>query len=208
MIERGRTKLLIVEGTHEVAFFDALMRARGIASDTIQVLNLGGKNTLFRNLSALQLDALFASVDSLAIVRDADRSGMPGSITGAQLALQAVQGCLRNAGLPVPANHATFAAGPPRTAIFVMPDGLNDGALESLCVRSVEKRAEFDCVRQYFDCLRGHGIIPPNTPKALAHAWIASRTQSDAHTGIAARNGDWDLGDAIFDDLVRLLTLL
>jgi hypothetical protein len=203
-----RTKLLIVEGTHEVAFFEALMRARGIPSDPIQVLSLGGKTNLFRNIETLKLDAKFADVVTLAIVRDADISDHQHPATAAQRALQAVQGCLRNAGMAVPNTHAALASGRPSTAIFVMPDGRSDGSLESLCVRSVEQKAEFDCVQKYFECLARGGIIPGNAPKAFAHAWIASRPQPDAHTGVAARNGDWELRDPAFDQLSQFLTAL
>src|SRR3954466_13523516 len=119
---------------------------------------IGGKTLLQRNLAGLILDPDFAAVVSLGVVRDADQT-MPGQVTpAADQAYQSVCGSLRHVKLPCPAAHGQFADGPPRVGVFVVPDGIDDGMLETLCLRSASTSAGFPCVDAYFQCLQGHQI--------------------------------------------------
>ena len=82
-----------------------------------------------------------------------------------------------------------------------MPNGINDGMLETLCVQSVETEPEFHCLSDYFTCLSSHGIRPIQWDKALAHAWLASRPEPDKHLGKAAQAGYWPWQSHAFDNL-------
>ena len=66
-----RSKLLIVEGRDEEMFFDAALQDHLALAD-IQILPIGGKTKLTQNLSGLVNDLDFVTVQSLAILRDAD----------------------------------------------------------------------------------------------------------------------------------------
>jgi len=89
-----------------------------------------------------------------------------------------------------------------------MPDDECPGMMETLCLRSVEGRAEMDCVRRYFDCL---GAIkewqqkPEHADKAHAMAFVAARDPRK-HAGTACwgegRSAPiWDLDSPAFDKL-------
>jgi Protein of unknown function (DUF3226) len=193
-------KLLIVEGRDDGMFFEAAL-ARHLGLTDIQVMPIGGKTLLTTNLAGLVNDPLFPTVQSLAVVRDADAT-VPGSaVSSAAQAMQSVRGSLIHVGLPHPAAHGQFAAGPPRVGVFIVPNGIDDGMLETLCLLSVSTLPEFACVDGYFQCLQGYQIVPNNLPKARAHAWLASRPEADKRVGEAAQAGYWPWDSDAFAEL-------
>jgi hypothetical protein len=189
-VQIQQPKLLIVEGREEQFFFEAALRDHLGLTD-IQVMPIGGKTLLTRNLTGLTSNPDFARVGSLAIVRDADETTPGATVSSAAQAMQSVCGSLRHVGLPYPAAHGQFAAGPPRVGIFIVPNGVDDGMLETLCLLSVSTLPEFACVDGYFQCLQGYQIVPNNLHKARAHAWLASRPEADRRVGEAAQSGYW-----------------
>ena len=46
-----------------------------------------------------------------------------------------------------------------------MPNGADDGMLETLCLQSVVGNPEYPCLTDYFSCLQGHGAVPNNMHK-------------------------------------------
>ncbi len=204
-----RPKLLIVEGRDEELFFDAVFRDHLNIQD-VQILGIGGKTNLTQNLKALTKDAAFPAVVSLAVVRDADLTAAGAHVTATDQAFAAVRGALTAPGmqLPCPAGHGQFAPGPPRVGVFIMPNGVDDGMLETLCVLAVSTASEYPCLTAYFTCLQTHGVVPANLHKARAHAWLASRTEPDRRVGEAAQAGYWPWAAAEFDDLWAFLRAL
>jgi hypothetical protein len=69
-IEIINPNLLIVEGSEDQRFFEALANRLGLQS--MQTLPLGGKTQLRSTLKALTASPGFASVASLGLVRDAN----------------------------------------------------------------------------------------------------------------------------------------
>ena len=195
-----RPKLLVVEGRDEEMFFDAALRDLLGLTD-IQILPIGGKTQLTQNLLSLVNDVDFLTVQSLAILRDADLTAPGATVASAAQAFQSVCGSLRHVGLPVPTSHGQFAPGPPRVGIFIIPNGVDDGMLETLCLSSVATLPEFPCVEVYLQCLQGHGAVPNNLHKARAHAWLASRLEPDKRVGEAAQAGYWPWGSDAFHEL-------
>lgn len=183
-----RPKLLIVEGRDEQAFFEAAL-ADYLGLGDIQVMAIGGKTLLRPSLEVLVRDPLFPSVQCLGIVRDADATPLGSSVSSAAAALQSVSGSLAHVGLPFPPAHGQFAPRPPRVGIFIVPNGIDDGMLETVCVASVSTAPEFHCLDDYFQCLQGHGNISNSLHKARAHAWLASRPDPDKRVGEAAQAG-------------------
>jgi hypothetical protein len=204
-IKKAGSKLLIVEGRDEEMFFEAAL-TNHLGLTDIQVLPIGGKTQLAANLKLLSNDILFPTVPSLAVVRDADAPIGVAPTAGAAIseaakAFQSVCGSLGRVGLSCPTAHGQFAAGPPRVGIFIVPNGVDDGMLETLCLLSVSTLPGFPCVDAYFQCLQGYNVVPNNLHKARAHAWLASRPEADKRVGEAAKAGYWPWDSNAFDEL-------
>lgn len=163
----AQRKLLIVEGRDEKNFFEAAL-AGHLAIADIQVLDIGGEKRLTANLEALKVDAAFPIVESIGVIRDADLTPPGSQVSAASSAFDSVRGSLVSQGvqLPCPAGHGQFAAGPPRVGVFIMPDGVGDGMLETLCCSSVSGQGSYICVNDFFACLQAHGALPNNMHKA------------------------------------------
>lgn len=195
-----RSKILVVEGRDEEMFFDAALQDHLGLTD-IQIMPIGGKTKLTLNMKGPVNDVGFPMVRSLAILRDADLTAPGAATVAAGQAFQSVCGSLQHVGLPCPAAHGRFAIGPPRVGIFIVPNGVDDGMLETLCLLSVASLAEYPCVDGYLQCLQGHGVIPSNLHKARAHAWLASRPEPDKRVGEAAQASYWPWNSGAFQDL-------
>lgn len=195
-------RLLLVEGKDEVNFFTAALQNH-LRLGGIQVIDYSGKTNLSSFLRTLAADSGFASVTGIGITRDADVTSAGATVGAAASAFDAVRGALTAAGvrLPCPAGHGAFAVGPPRVGVFIMPDGISDGMLETLCINSISGEAEFACLTEFFTCCQGHGIVPNNMHKARAHVWLACRPEPDKRVGEAALAGYWPFSNSAFSSL-------
>jgi hypothetical protein len=202
-----KKKLLIVEGRDEENFFQAVFN-RHLHRNDVQVLGVGGKTKLTENLRVLVNDAAFPDVEALGIVRDADETPVGSSIVAAQSAFESVRYSLQSAGLPTSALHSEFAVGTPRIGVFIVPDGLQDGMLETLCVSSIMNHPEYACIEDYLRCLGQHGLQPGNRHKAQAMIWLASRTDPGKRVGEAAQAGYWPFESPAFQSLWDFLRCL
>ena len=189
------TKLLLVEGTHEVSFFLALLRHLGKID--IQSIDVGGE-TLFRpNLENIQTDNKWHQVTSIGIVRDADHDF--------QAKLQSIRDILQQVGLPVPDVPMVSAGDHPQVRIFIMPDNVSGGSLEDLCMSTLEPSDALTCVDEYFECL-AEALGPHlHLSKARVQAYLASKPEGDIHMGIAAQRGYWEFGSDSLDSLRRFI---
>lgn len=192
----NKPKLLIVERRDEEFFFGAAFRDHLNIGD-VQILAIGGKTNLTRNLKALTKDANFPTVVSLGIVRDADLDA-----TGA---FDSIRSSLTSASLAYPGGHGQFTSTMPRIGVFIIANGTDNGMLETLCVNAVSGYIEYHCLTEYFKCLQGHNVIPNNLCKAQAHAWLASRVEPDKRVGEAAQKGYWPWNALEFSDLWSFL---
>ena len=122
-----KTRLLIVEGKDDEAFFDALVNRLG--RHDIQVAGIGGKTKLRASLKALVKDPPFQNVQSLGVIRDADLD--PKS------AFESVKDALKATGLPTPRKPMSVAKGPPQTSFMILPSIERQGALEDMCLEAV-----------------------------------------------------------------------
>ena len=195
----AEAKHLLVEGRDEELFFDAFIRHLGVGG--VQVWNYAGKDNLGNRLGVLVDTEGFDRIVSIGIVRDAD--------TSAASAFQSVQGSLRNAGLSVPNEMLVASEGTPKIAVFVMPDNSAEGALEDLCLATLEGDPAMPCVADFLQCVNGVVETPPqNVAKARMHAFLASREDSELRLGEAAQRGYLPWGNAAFDPLTEFLTNL
>lgn len=194
------SKVLLVEGHDAFQFFKALLRHMSLL-DKIELSNTGGISDLRDYLETLVVIEGFANIEALGIVRDAE--------TSAESAFAALNRDLNNAGLPTPAKPFEPAEGKPQVSVFILPDNVQPGMLETLCLNSVSQEPAMLCTTQYFDCLKqAQQSLPNNMAKARLHAFLASRPKPDLLLGQAAHAGYWPFDHSAFDPLKKFLVAL
>ena len=113
---------------------------------------------------------------------------------------------LRNAGYAPPVAHGEFSGLLPSIGVFIVPDGSEPGAIESLCRRSVEGTDAALCVDEYMECLRRHdALYSRNRDKSFAHAYLAAMRDPLARVGEGAPSGVWNFESPAFAALTRFL---
>ena len=193
-------RLLLVEGKDEVNLFSALMIKQRIGAEAgVQIIDAGGVDKFPRNLSAIHTVAQARPpIRSIGVIRDADddAAGAFGSVCTH----------LRNTGYAPPAAHGEFSGAVPSIGVFIVPDGAEPGAMETLCRRSVEGTDGAKCVDAYLECLERDGAMKSNHPdKSFAHAWLAAARNPVARVGEGALNGVWNFESLAFAPLSRFL---
>ena len=192
-------RLLLVEGRDEVNLFTALIERRADAEPAIQVIDAGGKDRFPRRLRAIRTAAQARpALRSIGVVRDADDD--------AGSAFRSVCDHLRNVGYEPPAAHGEFSEATPSVGVFIVPNGSEPGAIETLCRLSVEGTDAARCVDEYIECLQRHDAMQSrNTDKCFAHAYLAAMSDPLARVGEGALSGAWDFESPAFVALVRFL---
>jgi len=128
-----------------------------------------------------------------------------------QSAIAAVRDALRDADFAVPPQPLVQAGAPPdpRVSFLILPDGVQSGKLETVCLESVAADLAMPCVDQYFACLQTAGFaVPTNVEKARVQAFLASRPASGLLLGQAAQAGFWPFAHAAFNRLRQLILAL
>ena len=165
----------------------------------IQVLAAGGVEQFSGKLKAIKVD-LKTRPDFRAIgtIRDADDNP--------QGAFQSVCDHLRNAGFDVPQSHGSFSNAFPSVGVFIVPDGKECGAIETLCRKSVEDSETVQCVEQYLQCLEHHDkLSSTNKDKSFVHAYLASTSDPVARVGEGARQGVWQFDSPAFKGILSFV---
>ena len=195
-IEITQPSLLVVEGREEELFFGALIKHLGLQH--IQVMGVGGKTNLRRNLKALTLSPRFAQVISLGVVRDANNN--PGA------AFQSVRDALHAVNLPAPERALMPAGDSPQVFVMILPGEGSPGMLEDLCLRAVVQDPAMLCVERYFECLQQEDLsLPDNMSKARVQVFLASRRKARLRLGVAAQAGYWPWDKKAFEQVRNFL---
>jgi hypothetical protein len=191
-----KKSLLVVEGKDEQLFFEALCRDLEIVD--LQILPVGGKSKIKDSILLLKVSPGFNTVVSLSIIRDADDS--------ASDAFRSVTYALKDADLPAPEYPDSFVGGPPRVGIHILPGQDQEGALEDLCIRSIEDMPSYQCVTLFFKCITDRGLQPPQEPsKAKIQTYLASLPELRNALGLAAQAGYFTLNAAPYEKLRQFL---
>lgn len=181
--------VLVVEGDEEKFFFEAFMNYLGLVQ--IQILPIGGKTELQKNLGTLLVTSGHENMLSLGVVRDADLNSAS--------AFQSVCYALKAVGLPVPTRPLVTTGQNPRVTVMILPAEGISGMLEDLCLKSVDGDPAIPCVEQYFQCLQERAVpLPRNMSKAKVQVFLASREEAGKRLGEAAHAGYWPFGDNAF----------
>lgn len=175
-----KSRLLLVEGEDEVAFFGAFLEHLGL--EDVQPYPVGGTSKFRSELTAGVLKAPnYEVVTRIGIVRDADRDP--------DAALDSILGTLEETILPVPDETGIFVGEDPGVGILILPGQQRKGMLETLCLDSVNDHEILGCVDEYFDCLHEHrDEIPSNVAKARMRTFLQSRNWYETQLYAEIRN--------------------
>jgi hypothetical protein len=216
--EITKQKLLLGEGKDEVAFFRAILVH--LKLEDVQVMEYQGKHGMLAGITAIVKLPGFNEVESIGITRDADyfdnlaATLIPEnrSIGEAQAAFDSVCSTLRNAEVNLPIPHAvihkTTGEKKPSVCVFILPDCIQPGMLEDLCLQSLTGSFNLQCINEYFNCVaqnvnRIHPIHKKS--KAMIRAWLACQEEPDLVLGQAAEKGYWNFENPAFDKLKQFI---
>jgi hypothetical protein len=189
-------KVLLVEGKDAFYFFKALLRHLQLLSQ-IEVRNYGGVDDL-DFLQTLRITDGFDSVTSLAITRDAEADSAGAFTSTCEI--------LRQAGFDIPLRSMISTVGSPKISVFILPDCINNGSLETLCMQTVADDPAIPCVNQFFQCIQNNGLpAPRNMLKANVHAFLSSRETPNLLLGQAAHRGYWQWDHPVLEPLKEFL---
>ena len=187
-------RVLLVEDSEDARLLSALVRP----SEGIQIVEMGGKGRL-RDALAVVLEHArkIGGLRAIGVVRDAD--------DGADRAFQSVRDALQSKGLASPNRHGDYSEGDrPAVGVFITPDGISPGCLESLCVRSVSEVPEARCAEEYLQCVakvRHAEWTAARRAKAFVHAYQAASADPGNQLNVGVAQGTWDRDSPVFGPL-------
>ena len=169
------------------------------AESSVQVIDAGGVRKFPNRLQAIQTACRARpTLRSIGVVRDADND--------AAGAFRSVCDHIRNAGYEPPAVHGEFSDATPSIGVFIVPNGEEPGAIETLCRRSKKGDAAAACVDDFLSCLDEHAAMrSTNVDKSFAHAYLAATENPVARVGEGAMQGAWNFDSPAFAELADFL---
>jgi hypothetical protein len=187
-------KLVLCEGEDDKKVISGLCEANSI--DGLEVQPYKGRDNLRAFVRALtkRPDFVRGEIESVGIVQDADQDG--------RAAWERVRDAVEAAFGVVLVEPAKPVGERPRIAGFVLArQGEDRGVLEDLCLTAVSQQAGYFCLEDYFRCLTEKTGKQTFHPKAKFRAWMASQSDYDLRTGLAAEQGYVPYTNAAFDAL-------
>jgi hypothetical protein len=178
---------------------------QGISEQSVRIEVFEGKPNLPTYLATLRLRPRFVDLQALAIVRDADED--------AGGAFASVTGHLASNGLIVPQAHGDLVRGPcddgveRSVGVFIAPDGVARGALESLYLRAIGPGPLVDCVQQFMRCIAPaveHTLVA-QWAKVEFHAWLATCPAPGIQPGQAMDANYFDRDSPAFDAIKQFI---
>ena len=208
-----------MEGRDDERFFGAFIEHLAIGD--VQVSGYGGRRNLGNFLAALKNVTGFEDLTALGMTRDADFPAPTASPadSAAESALKSVQQALVNVGVPAPSQvWEPIQEDGLKVSIAILPDGISNGDLENLCLRSIEPERLL-CADSYIDCLNNTGpqVTDNRLAKTKVFTYLAAgpiqTTQSNETTrrrpglrlGEAAEAGVWDWSSSAFRQVANFL---
>jgi hypothetical protein len=204
LIQPGPPALLLVEGKTAQVFFTAFLKALGKADGEpgVKIIDFGGVSQLRGTLQRVVDPEFRAKGKAIAVIRDAERD--------AAAAYQSVSDALRSVGLEVPPQSGRWAAASPATGVFILPDNLNSGMIESLCLAAIGETAagqtQIACAEAFLDCLGASANASvANLTKAKMLSILAGTGADNPQVGAAARAKYFSWDAATFAPLRQFL---
>lgn len=189
--------ILLVEGKTGEWFFRSLLEHLGRGGT--QIVDFGGVSQLAGMIERVGSDPVFRKTGRrLAIVRDAERD--------AASAFQSVGHALEKVGLAAPAAPGAWSADRLAVGVFILPDNLGPGMIETLCLAAEtdERRA---CVGQFAACMEAQGV-GSSRDKDTMQALLAIAGVGNPQVGAAARASYFDWSSPTFAPLRTFISAL
>jgi hypothetical protein len=196
-----KKKLLLVEGNDEKNFLEELFRHMR-KEDIVDIHDVAGKYNFKKNMPTFMKTPGFNDVEAIAIVRDADDS--------CTSAFQSVEGVLKENSFLPPGRPGEFSQGNPKVGVFIMPDNVNSGMLEDLCLETVKEKEGMECVNRFIDCANQLENPPKekDIAKAKVQAFLAIMPGVLDMVGLGAKKRYWDFDSATLEPLKNFLSEL
>jgi hypothetical protein len=177
-----QSHVILVEGADDQAVIKGIIEHEGL--DDFLVIKMGGKDSWSGKLRVMKKDPTFeANVTTLGLMRDADQNPNGEWDSCADI--------LKSCGLPTPGMDGT-----PSTEIMIVPSRERHGAIEELCLDSLDE-VKLACVDSYFACLGTEA-----KPKGRLQAYLAGLPGVPRDLTIAvSQRRHLDMGASAFNEL-------
>ena len=89
-----------------------------------------------------------------------------------------------------------------------MPNNVNEGMLEDLCIESVKSEPIFKCVNEYIECslsCLSENEKKPNKSKAKIQTYLAVKNPFVNRLGLAAHKGFWNFKKNCFSEIKQFI---
>ena len=183
------SKVLVVEGLDAQMFCVWALDAYKL--DDIEVWNFGGITQLTEYMQAFKLRTGFNLVKTIGVIRDAENDKL-----GAE---RSIKKSFKDSGFIVPQNMLEWQVGGSiKTGYMILPgkDDLYDengkGALEHLCLGSINDDCLLECVNEFTGLVKGKSISLPCEHKTKLNSYLAITQYVGMKVGEAAKAGAWD----------------
>ena len=213
-IKIEKKKLLLVEGKDEVNFFEAILKHEKINDvqeheKNIQILDVMGKNNFKNIFKILTLSDGFANIEVLGFIQDADNNKAKSAFDSLSHLLKAEGFCLKTGSIEnniFESSHKNF--GNKKIGIFIMPNNRDKGALEDLCLLSIDPEM-VNCIDGYINCC-SISNKDTNISKAKIQSYLAVQEplRENLTLGLAATKGIWQFNHSSFDQIKQFLKKL
>lgn len=185
------SRIVLVEGKDEEYLLPKLLN-QDSSNDDIQFISVCGNKNFNKILPTIlkHLKQKNIKLRSLGLVGDSDHN--PAG------AFARLQHAVKNAGLPVPKSHASFAGPYPTVGIFVVPNSTTCGTIDTLCRESVANDVPTKCVNDYLGCLESLNVSVRNPDKSFVYAYSIAVGMPGVRAGEAARRNTWNFNHPTF----------
>ena len=194
-------RLLVVEGYSDKVFYAEFLEHLG-KHGTVFIQHFNGKGDLMFKLDDLITPQLLSEKVKIGVMVDGN-----GNPAGAFMNLRNKLTELTNQTVPA---TGSWTGGLPDIGIFITPDGMNNGEIETLVWRAwsadpVNVPAK-NCVEQYRNCMAAAGYTAQSPDKGLISTLLAIRYDDDPRLGCGARAKVFDFNHPEFDALRDFLS--
>ena len=210
-IKIDKKKLLLVEGKDEVNFFEAILEHEKI--NDVQIINVKGKDNFKNKLdlltsSEVSEDLGFADIEVLGFIRDADDLKAKAAFDSLSGILEKEGFCLKTESIENNIFESSSKEfGNKKIGIFIMPNNRDKGALEDLCLLSIDSEM-INCIDGYINCC-SISNKDTNISKAKIRSYLAVQEplRENLTLGLAAKKdkGIWQFNHSGFNQIKKFL---
>lgn len=195
----NKDKLLLVEGKDDRAAIYKLVKELGI--EDIQVAYMEGKDnskkfidTFAAALKTPTSEKIY--IKAFGVILDADDNNPMASFQKVCSILKEIKKKqIKNMEFEIPKKCAIFTDSPTKVGVYIMPDCISSGMLETLCLKSVEDDPFYNCVEHFI-------TEAINIKKDLDHL---DKRKSMAFIALKSKNGQKkSVGDAVNEDIFNI----